>query len=266
MSFQPVVPMTGYSGWIFLKRTMAPQQEAYLKSPQIQRDTDYFRENIAKVTTAEELVNDRRLLSVTLEAFGLEADINSKAFIQKVLEEGTLKSDAFANRLADKRYASMAVTFGFGDLGARTNVSTFADTILAKFAERSFARAVGESDNSMRLALSLETGLAEIVKNATTDTSQWFAMMGDPPTRKVFETALGLPSSFGRLDLDQQLTTFRDRARATFGTDKIADLAGAEHREKMIRLFLIRDEAQQSTFSTGASVALSLLSSSAQVT
>lgn len=264
MTFRPIVPMAGYSGWVFLKRTMAPQQEAYLKSPQIKRDMDHFRENIGNVRTAEDLVKDRRLLSVTLEAFGLEGDLNSRAFIQKVLEEGTLKPDAFANRLADKRYASLALTFGFGDLGPRTNMTTFADTILSKFAQKSFARAVGETDNSMRMALNLEASLGDIVGSAKSESAQWFAMMGDPPVRKLFETALGLPSSLGRLDLDQQLTNFRDRARSAFGTDKIAELASPENREKLIRLFLIREQAQQSTFATGANVALSLLSSIAR--
>lgn len=261
MSFQPVVPMTGYSGWIFLNRTMEPQKEAYLKSAVVQRDMDYFRENIAKAKTPEDLVGDRRLMSVALEAFGLEEDLYAKALVKKVLEEGTLAPDAFANRMSDKRYKSLALAFGYGDLGARTGLAKFADEILDRFKEKSFARAVGEVDNSMRLALNVESSMGDIADSAATDSAQWFAMMGDSPLRQVFETALGLPPSFGAIDLDQQLDTFRDRARSTFGSDKFADLTTEENREKLIRLFLVRNEAQQSSISTGASVALSLLSS-----
>ena len=78
MSFQPVLPLAGYAGWSFLKRTMARQQVAQQASPVQQRDEAYFREKIGKVTTAEQLVSDKRLLRISLTAFGLEADLISK--------------------------------------------------------------------------------------------------------------------------------------------------------------------------------------------
>ena len=115
MSFQPVLPLAGYAGWSFLKRTLARQQVAQQASPVQQRDEAYFREKIGKVTTAEQLVSDKRLLRISLTAFGLEADQNSTAFIRKVLEGGTLKEGSLANRLADKQYQKFAAAFGFGD-------------------------------------------------------------------------------------------------------------------------------------------------------
>ena len=77
MTFQPIVPLTGYVGWRFLQNTLERQQETFNQSSQVQRDTTYFRENIGKIQTAEELVNDRRLLSVALGAYGLDEDINN---------------------------------------------------------------------------------------------------------------------------------------------------------------------------------------------
>ena len=108
MSFQPVLPLTGYSGWGFLKRTMARQQAVQQALPVQQRDEAYFRDKIGKADTAEKLVNDKRLLRIALTAFGLEGDVNSKAFIQKILEGGTLKEGSLANKMADKQYAKFA--------------------------------------------------------------------------------------------------------------------------------------------------------------
>ena len=102
MSFQPILPLSGYTGWGFLKRTMARQQAVQQALPVQQRDEAYFRDRIGKVQTAEQLVSDKRLLRISLTAFGLEADVNSRAFIQKILEGGTLKGDSLANKLADK--------------------------------------------------------------------------------------------------------------------------------------------------------------------
>ena len=101
--FQPLVPTGGLAGWRFLQRTYDTQFEAFNQSVSLQRDTDYFRENIGQVTTAEALVSDRRLLSVALGAFGLQDDVDNRYFIRKVLEEGSVNEDALAVRFADRR-------------------------------------------------------------------------------------------------------------------------------------------------------------------
>lgn len=99
--------------------------------------------------TAEQLVNDKRLLRISLAAFGLEADVNSKAFIQKILEGGTLKEGSLANKLADKQYQKLSAAFGFGDFKVpRTAISTF-PTKLTQFRTRSFETAVGNQNNAL---------------------------------------------------------------------------------------------------------------------
>mgnify|MGYP000126734112 CR=1 FL=1 len=69
MSFQPVVPTSGLAGWRFLQATLQRQTEAFENSHEIKSNTAYFSEKIASVTSAEELVADRRLLSIALGAF-----------------------------------------------------------------------------------------------------------------------------------------------------------------------------------------------------
>jgi hypothetical protein len=260
MTYQPVLPSSGYVGWRFLQATLPRQEQAHAASAPMKRATDYFRANIGAVRTADDLVANRRLLQVALGAFGLDDDLNNRAFIRKVLEEGTLKDDAFANRLGDKRYAAMAREFGFGDLGPRTNLASFVTKMIDRFQARQFERAVGATDDNMRLALNLGDALADIAAENGSANGRWFALMGNPPVRRVFETALGFPSSFGAIDLDQQLTAFRGRAKATFGTDDLGAIASDPARmDKAIRLFLIRADAQNSPQFSGASAALVLL-------
>jgi hypothetical protein len=258
VSFQPVLPASGYAGWRFLSRTAEGQRAAFNKAPAQARLTQHFRDNIGKAKTAADLVGDRRLLQVALGAFGLSDDLNAKAFIQRVLEGGTLDPRALANRLSDKRYAALALEFGYGDLGSRTATPGFADTIVARFEAQSFQVAVGEKDANLRLALSMSSGLKDVVEGNRGENAQWFALMGNPPLRTVVETALGLPSSFGRLDIDQQLGAFKDRASAVLGTNKVADFQDSARQEKLIRLFLVRSEAQSASLSP-AQLALSLL-------
>lgn len=258
MSFQPVLPFSGYAGWRFLGRTVKTQTAAFRQSAPVARAADHFRANIAKAKTAEDLVGDRRLLGVALGAFGLSDDIGARAFIQRVLEGGTVKDDALANRLTDKRYAALALEFGYGDLGARTGLPGFADRIVARYESQAFQEAVGAQDGDMRLALNLAQGVSEVVASTSNPRAQWFWVMGNPPLRAVFERALGLPSSIGRLDIDRQLAAFQARAEATFGTGSVAGFADPDRQEKLVRLFLLRSGAQSATTSPAA-MALQLL-------
>ncbi len=251
--------MSGYTGWRFLARTIETQREAFSESATVVRTTNYFRENIAKVRTADDLVNDRQLLTVALGAFGLEADMENKAFIRKVLEEGTLKDDSLANRLADKRYEALSRAFGFGDLGASTGLAGFAQNIIDRYEAKSFEVAVGEVNGNFRQALNLSNGITDILSQTSNPTAQWYAIMGNLPLRSVFETALGLPQSFGGIDLDQQLETFQTRSKATFGTSLVTDFADPNMQEKIIRLFLVRSELQSGAQFGASSIALQLL-------
>lgn len=260
MTFQPVVPLGGYAGWLFLERTADSQREAFSESAEVVRVTDTFRERIGEITTAEDLVADRELLSVALGAFGLDDDINNSFFIRKILEEGTTDSDALANKLSDSRYSEFSAAFGFGEIGPpRTGLSVFPDEIIDRYEAEQFEIAVGEQDNDLRIALNLGTALDDVIAANTTNNARWYSMMGNTALRTTFETALGFPSSFGTIDIDQQLDQFKARAERTFGTDQIEDLTSEENQEKMIRLYMLRSEINAYSSVSGASVALTLL-------
>ncbi len=267
MSVAPVLPAGGYLGWRFLGRTLAVQRTAFAAAPGRQRDEAYFRAKIGTIDTAEELVSDRRLLAVALGAFGLDADINARAFLRKVLESRTLDPTSLAGRLADKRYGEMAAAFGFGDYAVpRSKLSDFPDRILGAWRERQFEVAVGEQDRAMRLALGGRRELAALAARDVTDKTKWFTIMGNPPLREVFETAFGLPRGFAALDLDQQLASLRSHARRAFGDDRVAQFADPARMESLMRRFLIRAEIAQSGLSAApAQAALTLLEAAPRV-
>jgi hypothetical protein len=262
MSFAPALPFTGLAGWAFLKRTAASQQVVLNAQPEMKRDEAYFREKIGSINTAAELVADRRLLKVALGAFGLQGDINSKAFIRKVLEEGTLKEGTLANKLADKQYEKLSAAFGFGDFTIpRNKQSDFADKLLSAYKTRTFEVAVGTQNADLRLALNAERELADIARKSTSSNdAKWFSVLGSPPLRRVFEKALGLPGTLATLDIDRQLEVIKDKAKAQLGSDQLADFGTAGGMEPLLRRFLIRSEAEAFRSQFGASTALTLMS------
>lgn len=260
--FAPALPASGYLGWRFLQKTQAQQQAVFAKTPDMQRDAQHFRDTIGQVLKAEDLVKDRQLLKVALGAFGLEGDLDNRFFVQKILTDGTSDPKALANRLADKRYADFAKAFRFDSPLPRTLLPSFPDQILSRYEDKAFQRAVGEQDSDLRLAMNVESGLQDIIAKTDSGRAHWFAVMGNPPLRQVFDTALGMPAGFGALDVDKQLDHYQTRAKSVFGTENVADLASDSGREDLIRMFLLRSEAQQFNLSASrAQTALTLLSS-----
>lgn len=260
MSFTPVVPLSGYAGWTYLKRTMATQQAAFAQSAVRSRDADYFREKIGSIDTAEDLVADRRLLGVALGAYGLEDDINNRYFIRKVLEDGTLKDGALALKLADPHYRELSAGFGFGNFSVpNTKLSDFADKTLAAYRERQFEVAVGEQSATMRLALNAERELPRLAAKTSSEDTKWYSVMGSEPLRRVFETVLGLPSSFAAIDIDQQLAVLKDKTERMFGSSDVAQFKDPAAMEKLIRSYVIRADAGATSATVKGSAALQLL-------
>jgi hypothetical protein len=260
MNFTPALPFSGYGGWTILKRTTPAQMASFDAQPQTKRDAEYFRQNIGNIKSADELVANRRLLRVALGAFGLEGDLNNKAFIRKVLAEGTLKEGAFANRLADKQYQKLSAAFGFGDFTTPRNViSGFSEKMLAQFRQRGFEQAVGTQNTNFRLALNIERELPDLAKRTGSEDVLWLTVLGSAPMRTVFQTAFGLPTSFASIDLDKQLETLKTKAASVFGDSSVRQFTDPAKVENLVRRFLVRADIGTTSAATPGSTALTLL-------
>ena len=260
MSYQPVIPLGGLAGWRFLQRTEAKQQASFDKSADVSRDAAWFEEKIGGVASAADLMADRRLLKVALTAFGLDGEIDKKAFIRKVLEEGTTDPAALASRLTDKSFAKLSDAFGFGAAdGPYTAGAGFAAKIVAAYKARVFEAAVGDADNDMRLAMNFRREIADLAGQGEEGAS-WYGVLGSKPLRQVFEAAFGLPAAFAQVDIDRQRDVLAERTGRLLGGDTLAVFRDPEAVEKLLTRFLARAQiaAGASTTTPGAA-ALTLL-------
>lgn len=261
MSFQPVIPMLGLAGWAFLNRTQERQQEAFNASPRIARDSEYLKTKITETTTAEALVNDRRLLRITLGAFGLQDDLENRAFIRQVIEDGVDDQRALANRLADKRYFALASAMvHLARDGDQTAPADLADRLVTQYRNRTFEVAVGEQDQDMRLSVALQRELPRLLGDYKTEAAQWFGLLGTPPLRAVVEAALGLPKEFGALDIEDQVARLKAGLSRHFNVTTLAELSAPDKLEQLTKRFLVMSQLRESqSMMNGASIALVLL-------
>lgn len=429
--FSPIIPSSGLTGWRFLQRTYDSQIETFSNSTQLALSTDYFKENIGNIQTAEDLTSDRRLLEVALGAFGLQDDIDNKYFIKKILEEGTTAQDSLANRFSDSRYQEFSAAFGLGP-GETSQVgkTSLVDDVVSRFSANSFEVSAGEQDDTMRIALyaqrvlsefasplekseerlaaeqisaavsefssqaeektsyfsenidsvvtpedlvsdmkllevvlgafglqedfaaiasfepdgdtlvspelekiqrvleegsisnvafaneldnpayadlagALGFGIAEDVQvrqsgfaslivdsyvaqnfeypegveydlpveisggqfeleafddEDISNDAKWYTIMGDTPLRTLFETAFNLPSEFAQIDIEKQLTEFKERAKSTFGSDQINQFSDPDVLDDLITKYVVRSQLDSfSNSASSASIALTLL-------
>ena len=264
--YQPVVPFTGIGGLLFVERTRDTQQTVFDQSPAIAREMEYFRDNIANALTPDDLVNDRILRKVALGAFGLDDDIDKIYFVKKILEDGTENGDALANKIVDPRYREFSSFFGYGNaLGARVGLSDFANNVLDQYKTRQFEIAVGNADNSVRLAMNFKREISKFFPaSAESDEAgtPWYQIMGNTPVRTIFETAFGLPSSIGVLDIDRQRTIFEERSEQFFGSSSVDVFRDEEAVDKLLRNFFAQEQLTQGpSTAVAGSAALTLLTS-----
>lgn len=80
----------------------------------VTRNAAYYRDNIGKVKTVDDLLKNDRLYQYAMKAYGLEDMTYAKAFMRKVLESDLSDANSYANKLVDKRYREFAAAFTFG--------------------------------------------------------------------------------------------------------------------------------------------------------
>jgi Protein of unknown function (DUF1217) len=100
--------------------------------------------------------------------------------------------------------------------------------------------------------------IADLAKGA--EGGSWYSILGSKPMRAVFEKAYGLPTAFGRLDVDQQRDVMRDKTSALFGTDKLTAFQDPANVEKLVNRFLARAQIEAGVTATSpGAAALTLL-------
>lgn len=193
MSFTPVVIGSGLAAYSFLERTRAEQVETLQNTAQSRRATAVLQERMPGIETSEDLMDDRQMLRIVLGAFGLEEDIDNRAFIQGVLDSDLSDPRSLANRLSDKRYLSLARTFGFASEAgpqALNAAAREADALGARLADIRSAEDLMADPALLRAALDAFGLPARDAGNAYL-LEQVFASDPDDPTS--FVNRLGNP-------------------------------------------------------------------------
>lgn len=101
-----------------LTADLAKSVQRTLSNAQVAREHAYYKENIGKVQSVDDLLKDQRLYAYAMKAHGLEDMTYAKAFMRKVLESDVNDADSFVRKLVDQRYLAFARAFNFNEDGS----------------------------------------------------------------------------------------------------------------------------------------------------
>ena len=181
-----------------------------------------------------------------MTAYDLAEAIDSRAIVQRVLEEGSDDAEDLAVRLNDPRFQRLTDELGFAVAGnLKLLLPNFIDQVAAQYQRVALEREAGETNNAVRLAAYFDRQI--------TEASGWFAVLADPPLREGVLTALQIPQAFQTLDPDRLVEELEERYA-------FADFQDTEKRQEFITRFAIFTEIAAGPSATvPASAALALL-------
>lgn len=350
---------SGIAGWKLLQGKSPKDFKAFSKDPILQRDLAYLRENLPKKLTAQSLLADRRLETMVLKAYGLDAQVGYEALMRKVLESNPDDSNSIAGRMTDYRYRQIARELNYGGLaipeipaapssmtlqvdgvmpgqgftsasgsfggielqavdltglnsrseiaaalqaafrkadGGRTDIavttlgmklvitdaqgrgvgslgfvadpdstpraylvsqaagsrsvaasggpkvtdSATVEAIVQNYTQARFEESLGETSESLRKAVYAKRLLPQV--------TNWYSIIADPNLSAVARSALGLPDSFARINVDQQKAVFEKRMN-------IADFKEPEKLGKMLERYVAQSSIEEAKALSSSGVA-----------
>ena len=170
---------------------------------QVQADTSYYQNTISSISTLPDLLQNQKIVSILVKAYGVPANLSDTASLQKILSSDLNDPNSFVNQQGNENLRQMAAAFNFNSSGGITAEATTApqsskDATLTQdlFLHANLESTVGNSSKGASLALYFQRKASDIKSP--------YDIMADQNLLQVAQIALGLPAASGSADITQQ--------------------------------------------------------------
>lgn len=236
-----------YLSYDLVVRDIKSSMNRVANETQVKRDSEYYKENIGKVTSIEEFLDDYRLYSYAMKAYGLEDMTYAKAFMEKVLESDLSDEDSYANKLSDTRYRQFAAAYQFGTGTKIPQTESQRDELIGLYTARieSLDEQITAETNYYNAMLTRVTNVDEFLANPRLREYMFQAYDIDGSTydrtlmRNLLTSNLDDPASYFNTVILPKVVEERDRIEANSPTltkidQRAAYLADIEGLESSI--------------------------------
>ena len=235
---------TTITDYLAIANNLARYQKNEAAKPAVKTATAYYQANIGNVKTISQFVGNYRLLSYALQAYGLGDQINNKALITQVLQQGTTSSKALANTLPNGNWKAFANAFNFSATGtAAPSSSASVTTTTSDYVEQQLETDQGSSNVGVGLALYFAR-VAPTVTNS-------LQILADPNLLEVVQTIFNIPAAANASQIDQQATEIQKLM-------PVADLQNPAKLKNLVERFTAQYDVLYGEGGTNASTPLTM--------
>jgi hypothetical protein len=227
--------MSTFTDYLTIANNLGRCQTMTAADPTVAQASKYFQDNIAKIKTVDQFVNNKRIFTYAMTAFGLSDMTYAKSLIKQVLEQGTMSSGALANTLNNPKILALAKAFNFPLYGADTTQTIAATSdVVNKYVMQTLETNAGNKNAGVQLALYFQQNASKITSG--------YSILADPNLLKVVQTTLGISPYTSVENVDRQAAQF----------DKLLKYSDFSDPAKL-RNFLERFTAQYDVANPGVS-------------
>jgi hypothetical protein len=238
--------------YLQISNNMAKWQNLTAAEPLVKAQTEYYQKNIGSIKTPSDLVNNYRLFSYVMTAYGMGDQVYAKALVQKVLEQGTDDPKALAYKLNNPNMLALAKAFDFADYGdVATGAKAVQTEVVDNYIERTMEDEQGQSEPGVQLALYFQQHAPDI-KNA-------YSILADAKLLKVVQTALGISEYASYQNIDTQ-------AKLISNSIDIADFKDPKKLQAFIQKFSVLYDVTNPSATTAQNVPNALMTGASSTT
>ena len=220
------------------------------------REAAYYKENIGKVASVDAFLDDYRLFSYAMKAYGLEDMLYAKAFMHKVLESDLSDPNSFANKLTDERYRGFASAFSFTASTATAQTEAQLDEVIGLYSATAAnaGAAIQEETRYYNIVIDKVTGVDQLLNNDRLRNYIFTAFGIDPATysRQVVRGALSSdlddPDSYYNTEFGPKVAAAEAAIEAA--SDELAGLPVTDANKARIAELKTQISRQQSVISS----------------
>ncbi|MCB1542631.1 MAG: DUF1217 domain-containing protein [Rhodoblastus sp.] len=232
--------MTTLSSYLSIARDMTRWRSITAKTPVVATQTRYFQDNIGKATSAAAFVDNSRLFTYAMKAFGLGDRAYAKGLMKQVLQQGVASPTTLAYKLNDPNILAFAKAFDFAGNGAQTtNSSSLVATVVDQYTQNAL-----ETDQSTQNG---GVGLALYFQRKAPALTGPYSLLADKKLLKVVQTALDISPMTAAMPIDRQAAMLTKKIA-------IADFKDATKLQSFISRFAAQYDYKYGDASTTGSV------------
>lgn len=178
--------------------------ERFRQRSDIQREVEYYTENIVNIKSLDDLFDDHRLLKFLLSSYDLESEVQYPGKIRKIIESDLTDVDSLANRFQDPRFKQLAEDIGFHIVGVtKLKLKSEALEVAERYERLAYERHLDEQAPGVRAAIEFGRRIKDVDKTVQ--------LLGDSVLREVVLVANSIPQEIAYQEVESQVTALEKR-------------------------------------------------------